>query len=119
MKFVVVDGCVFSTDNATATVMPKSLASLKVKAMNKGLYKDPFEVIVSGATLGNLVQDAPITATITTSATKVKVDGALCVLENDGVMVSCPATDSVSGAKGSIPVNVKVSNAGQNKVLAV
>lgn len=118
MKPIVVDGCIITTNNATAQVVIKSVVSNKVSA-GSGIYKSPLEIQIVGATLGSLSQTTPFDTAIQTTATKVFVENTLCMLEGDNLSTSVPAIDTSSGSTGSISITVKIENAGQNKVLGV
>ena len=119
MKFIAVQGCTLTTNNATAQATIIDTPSMKVKAEGKGVYKTPLKVQVMGATQGNFVQTDPSTGTIESTAQKVKAENILVILEGDktNTPVQCPATDPSTGATTTIPVTVTVQAAGQTKVM--
>ena len=119
MKYIAVQGCTLTTDNATAQATIIDSSSVKVKAGGKGVYKTPLTVQVVGATQGNFAQTAPSTGTIESTAQKVKAENILVILEGDktNTPVQCPATDPSTGATTTIPVTVTVQAAGQTKVM--
>ena len=118
-KFIAVQGCTLTTDNAAAQATIIDTPSMKVKAEGKGVYKTPLTVQVVGATQGNFVQTAPSVGTIESTAQKVKAENILVILESDktNTPVQCPAADPSTGATTTIPVTVTVQAAGQTKVM--
>lgn len=118
MKYITVEDCTLTTDNATAKATIIDTPSIKVKAEGKGVYKTPLKVQVEGATQGSFTQTAPSTGTIISTAKKVKADNILVILEGDktNTPVQCPATDPNTGATTTIPVTVTIQAAGQTKV---
>lgn len=118
-KFIAVQGCTLTTDNAKAQATIIDAPSMKVKAGGKGVYKTPLKVQVTGAAQGNFVQTAPSAGYIISTAKKVKAENILVILENDktDTPVQCSATDSSSGTTITIPVTVTIQQAGQTKVL--
>ncbi|MEI0526051.1 hypothetical protein R4K54_09015 [Brachyspira murdochii] len=121
MKYIAVQGCTLTTDNATAQATIIDSPSVKVKAGGKGVYKTPLKVQVAGATQGSFTQTAPSVGNIESTAQKVKADNILVILEGDktNMPVQCPATDPSTGATTTIMVTVTVQQAGQTKVLGV
>ena len=119
MKYIAVQGCTLTTDNAAAQATIIDSPSVKVKAGGKGVYKTPLKVQVTGATQGNFAQTAPSVGNIESTAQKVKADNVLVILEGDktNTPVQCPATDPSTGATTTIMVTVTVQQAGQTKVL--
>ena len=117
-KFIAVQGCTLTTDNATAQATIIDTPSMKVKAESKGVYKTPLTVQVVGATQGNFAQTASSVGNIESTAQKVKADNILVILEGDktNTPVQCPASDP-NGATTTISVTVTVQQAGQTKVL--
>ena len=120
MKYIAVEGCTLTTDNATAQATIIDSSSVKVKAGGKGVYKTPLKVQVAGATQGSFTQTAPSVGSIESTAQKVKADNVFVILEGDktNTPVQCPASDP-NGATTTIMVTVTVQQAGQTKVLGV
>lgn len=120
MKYIAVEGCTLTTDNATAQATIIDSPSVKVKAGGKGVYKTPLKVQVAGATQGSFTQTAPSVGSIESTAQKVKADNVFVILEGDktNTPVQCPASDP-NGATTTISVTVTVQQAGQTKVLGV
>ena len=118
MKYITVQGCTLTTDNAAAQATIIDSPSVKVKAGGNGVYKTPLKVQVAGATQGNFAQTAPSVGNIESTAQKVKADNVLVILEGDktNTPVQCPASDP-NGATTTISVTVTVQQAGQTKVL--
>jgi hypothetical protein len=118
-KAIATLSCVLITDNATAQATIITPPSAKVKA-GSFCYFGNLQVQVVGATQGSLVQNAPMTGTITATGVKVKSFEGQAVLENDKTLspVMCPAIDTSSGAAGVIAVTVTIQNAGQTKAMA-
>ena len=118
-KFIAVEGCTLTTDNATAQATIIDSPSMKVKAGGKVVYKTPLKVQVAGATQGNFVQTTPSIGAIESTAQKVKAENILVILEGDktNTPVQCPAIDPTTGATTGIPVTVTLQSAGQTKVM--
>ena len=114
MKYMTVEDCTLTTDNATAKATIIDAPSTKVKAEGKGVYKTPLKV----HTQGSFTQTAPSTGTIISTAKKVKADNVLVILEGDktNTPVQCPASEPNTGATTTIPVTVTIQAAGQTKV---
>lgn len=116
-KFIAVEGCTLTTDNATAQAQVTGVPSIKVKAGGKGIYKDKLTVQVTAASEGAFQQTAPVTTVIDTTATKIKVEGEIVLLEGDksNTPAMCVCADPYGTTK-IVPVTVTIHQAGQTKV---
>lgn len=118
-KPLAVLGCTLVCDNPTAQATITTPPSMKVTASNKACYKGALDVMVVGATMPPLVQNAPAQGKIVGTATKVLIENMPAVLMGDkSTPIPCMTTDTSTGAAGApIIVTVTIADAGQMKAL--
>lgn len=109
LKNIAVEGCTLSEPTAQITTP----ASTKVKADGKGVYSGPLTISISGYS-GQGIEVGTGTDTLQPTATKVKVEGKMVILEGDQVTITVTG-QTPQGASASVPVNVKIQDAGQSK----
>lgn len=120
-KYIAVKGCSFQvTPPSDANcIQINSVASNKFKCDGKGVYVSPLQITVNGYSVSasSTVQTSPVPASIVATAIKNKSDGKLVMREGDQLIgLTIPVT--VGGQAATIPISIKISNAGQNKVKA-
>lgn len=117
MKYIAVDGCKVEIQSPfSGTVTITSVPSTVAKAGGKGIYKTPLAFSISGVAGPGIANGAgagaiPATST-TTKAEKLYVmrkDDSIIVVAT-GVLPAPPSTPI------SLPVTVKITDAGQDKV---
>jgi len=123
MKPIAVDGAVFVPDDplVVCSIAPAGVPSIKCKLEAKGILKDGFNIIVSAiqypSASATIPDPAPYPAAFETTATKVKADGTLVLLEGD-LTATINATPQIPGSPPTpypISFKVKIDNAGQTK----
>ena len=115
---IAVDGCTLELSVGSGTLATTSPPSTKCLAEGKGIFKDPLAILISAVTAPNFTQTAPVAGTIPSTATKNKADGALVMLIDDvSGTITLAGVDSSSNP-ATLNVTVKISVAGQTKVLA-
>jgi hypothetical protein len=99
--------------------------SIKCKAEGKGMLKDGYQVIVSAITCPSAGASTPdavaYPSTFETTATKVKADGTLVLLEGD-LTATISATPQIPGSPPvpyPVSFKIEIKLAGQTKVNAV
>lgn len=112
--------CTLQCDNPTAQAVITTPPSVKVMCNKQACYFGAITVQVLGATVGTIVQNAPMVGTIMGTGMKVMSNKQPAVVMGDKTLAPliCPAIDSSSGSPATIPVNVTIINAGQVKVMA-
>lgn len=119
MKNVVVTGCQFQISVGGAVigsgvVTPTSTPDLKIICNNKNIYDSPLAISVSGYT-DSAIANGMGNGTIVTSAVKTNK----VILEGDSGNVVLSGVNPQTGAPVSgYTVNVKITSAGQSKVVA-
>ena len=107
------------TDNGTASASVTAVASTNTKINNSGVYTGPMAILVTGATEGNCVQNAPMAGAIPATAINVKVDNLPVIRKDDNVTVVVNGNRTITGAPPcTISVKVNVDDAGQTDVKA-
>jgi hypothetical protein len=112
---------VFSDPNVQGTITITGSPSAKVKASNKGVYKDNLGISVTNITYpsaGATTPDpGPKTANFSATIAKVKADGQLVLVKNDetGTINATPYIPGAPPTPYPISFKVKISNAGQTK----
>jgi hypothetical protein len=123
-KFIAVDGFshAFSDPLVNATVTLTGVPSVKCEAGGGGMCKDGFGLIVSAITYpsaGATIPDpVPYNVSFSATAVKTKADGTL-VLRVDDETATINATPQIPGSPPTpypVSFNIKITNAGQNKV---
>lgn len=126
MKLIVVNGFTYSISDPTvvATVALTGTPSAKNKAGGAGMCKHGFSISVSAITVpsvGATIPDpGPYTASFESTATKVKADGSLVLLEGDKT-ATITATPQIPGSPPApypVSFHVSISVAGQTKAKA-
>lgn len=126
LKYIAVKDCILTIIGsvtpgiATITSDPSLTCFALVLTVQKGIYRGVVNVSVSGCTSGTYVQTDPATGSFNITAVKVKADNEFVLRQDDETSSidielenSVPPNDIIT-----IPVKVKVSSAGQNKILA-
>jgi len=127
MKAIAVDGATFMQNDplVVCTIAPVGVPSIKCKAETKGILKDGYNIIVSAITVPSAGASIPDPASypvaFSTTATKVKADGTLVLLEGD----LTPTINAVPQIPGSPPTpypvafKIEIKVAGQTKVKGI
>lgn len=127
MKLIAVDGATLVPDDplVVCTITPAGVPSITCKAETKGMLKDGYNVVVSAITYpsaGATIPDpAPYPAAFATTATKVKADGTLVLLQDD-LTATINAVPQIPGSPPTpypIAFKIKISVAGQTKVKGI
>jgi hypothetical protein len=123
MKLIAVQGATLQQNDPliVCTIAPAGVPSIKCKAEGKGMLKDGFQVIVSVITCpsaGATIPDpAPYPAAFETTATKVKADGTLVLLEGD-LTATISANPQIPGSPPvpyPVSFKIEIKQAGQTK----
>lgn len=117
---VAVEGCTIEVlpPAAGGMVAVQTPASRKAKADGKGIYLGAVAVVVSGCALGSYAQTAPALITIQPSVLKkLKVEGKTPLAPGDGGTALSPSVFAGSGSSVSAKISVRITDAGQSKVL--
>lgn len=126
MELIAVDGATLLQDDplVVCTIAPVGVPSITCKAENKGMLKDGYNVVVSAITYpsaGATIPDpAPYPVAFETSATKVKADGTLVLLEGD-LTPTINATPQIPGSPPTpnpVSFKIEINVAGQTTVKA-
>lgn len=126
-ELIAVDGATLLQDdpNVVCTIAPTGVPSTTCKAESKGILKDGFQILVSAISYpsaGATIPDpAPYTASFIASATKVKADGTLVLLEGDLTAI-ISATPQIPGSPPTpypITFKIEITVAGQTTVKGV
>ena len=126
MKLIAVNGftCALSNPLVQATVALTGTPSAKCKAGGAGMCKHGFSLSVSAITApssGATIPDpGPYSASISSSASKVKADGSLVLLEGDKT-ATITATPQIPGSPPvpfPVSFDISISVAGQTKAKA-
>ena len=118
--FVAVKGCTISAlppiSGGVFTIQTPE--SKKVKAGGNGIYSGGMTVLVSGTTFGSYAQSAPVTINIQPSMIKkLKVDGNIALgLGDEGTTID-PAKYVQGTTATTSPITIKITDAGQQKVM--
>lgn len=118
--FVAVEGCTISAQppitGGSFTI--QTPASEKVKAGGKGVYSGNIAVLVAGTIFGSYAQSAPVTINIQPSMLKnLKVDGNIALGLGDGGITTDPVKYVAGTTSTTSPITIKITNAGQSKVM--
>lgn len=125
LKPIAIDGCTFlpSDPLVVCTIAPAGMPSMKVKA-GAGVLEDGYQVLVSAITYpsaGATIPDpGPYPASFSSTASKVKADGKLVLLEGDKT-ATINATPQIPGTPPSpnpISFEIVIQVAGQTNVKA-
>lgn len=123
-KAVAVDGCEIKDVTGGGTVTITSQPSVKDEAGGKGIYFGPLTFTVSGSNGGGSIGDSNGSGEGQIAGTGTKIcnaSGNPAILLDDEVTITVKGTttsgSSTSPASGSI--TVKITKAGQDKVIAL
>lgn len=123
-KLIAVNGCTIGhsvgspVSGGTFTIT--SVASTKVKAEGKGVYKTTIAFTFTGGTfVGGSSGTALGSGSITATATKVKAEGGFVVIEGDtGTLTGTYVPIPTPPPTVSFTSNVEITDAGQTKAKA-
>lgn len=122
LKEIAVEGMTLEPDDplVSATISITGSSSSKSKAEGKGIYKDNLSISVSAITKppATVPDSGPYTANFSSSASKVKVDGNLVLLDGDETETINATPKLPNGTPNPISFKVKIQSAGQSKVKA-
>ena len=120
-KYIVVEGFTLELtppSSSEVTMLITSDTAEHSKIVRKGVYCTPLKLTLSTYTGGSITDgNGTASVTINTSATKVKADGTLVMLEGDSVSAEFKGT--ASGRPAVQLVQVTIKEAGQSKVKGV
>lgn len=124
-KYIAIKDCTFEFNPADVgnAVVSISSPSTKVKATNKEVLNANTTFSVSNYSNGSTI-DVPLSGastadfSFTTSAQKVKAENSLVLLEGDtaNIQIKGQKTTSSGTTEVTIPVVIKIKQAGQEKV---
>lgn len=120
-KELAVLGCevkVTTTGMSCEAIAITSQPSQKVKIGGKGVYFGDINVSLSAITSGSLVC-ASGSITITATGAKVTSSSNKVVLKGDKGTATLTFSDPSTGAQSPLPVTIEVTDAGQDKVIAL
>jgi hypothetical protein len=125
MKAIAVDGCTFLQNDplVVCTIAPMGVPSIKCKA-GTGILEDGFQVMVSAITYpsaGAVTPDpVPYTVAFESTATKVKADGKLVLLEGDltATINAMPIIPGTPPVQYPVSFKIEIKVAGQTKAKA-
>ena len=117
-KAIAIQSCTFSISPLTisGSVTAQTSPSTKFKINGQGVFFGPLTVLTSALSQGSF-QAPPTSFTINPTAIKTKHNSLAVILENDFATLPITFTDPGTGTTTVISVTVKVSNAGQTKML--
>ena len=122
MQNIAVDGCTLQLSAGTGNISITNQPSQKVKCDGKGAFKGEIQFSISGF-MGTTITngDGQGSGSISGTSQSVKIEGANAVLQND-TSGSVTLTGTMTTQTGPVTVTevvtVKVSDAGQSKVMA-
>jgi hypothetical protein len=124
LKFVAVTGFAYEISDSTvqATVTITGTPSAKCKAGGQGICKDEFSATVSAITVpseGATIPDpGPYNVTFSATAEKVKADGSFVLRVGDetGDISATPQIPGTPPVSYPVTFNLKITDAGQDKV---
>jgi hypothetical protein len=106
------------TVNITSAPSTNTGVNVLPGPVKKGVYTNPLNVTISGATSGSCTQTAPfLPFSISATAVKSKVDGNAVMRVTDQVPISIPGTQPGPSAC-TITGTLIISDAGQDKAKA-
>ena len=121
MKLVAVDGFSYIIDDITisATITLTGVPSLKSSCEGKGVCKDGFGIsLVTITDTETFANSGPILGSFDATAEKGEADGTKVLRVDDEASFSnILLTHPTSGATKTVSFKVKITDAGQNKVL--
>lgn len=126
-KFIAVEGATLLQDDTTVvcTITPTGTPSNTCKVEGNGMLKDGYTVSVSNITVpsaGATIPDpGPYVVAFESTATTVKADGTLVLLENDKTVIinAIPQMPGSPNVPYPVAFKIEITAAGQIKINAL